>query len=56
MITIFKNIKETSTPFYRSLDFVLERIKTGKNKDLIEGIRKETDKTERNNLKKNLRL
>jgi hypothetical protein len=54
MITIFKNIKETSTPFYRSLDFVLERIKTGKNKDLIEGIRKETDKTERNNLKKNL--
>ena len=54
MITIFKNIKETSTPFYRSLEFVLERIKTGKNKDLIEGIRKETDKTERNNLKKNL--
>ena len=54
MITIFKNIKETSTPFYRSLEFVLERIKTGKNKDLIKSIRKETDKTERNNLKKNL--
>ena len=26
-ITIFKNIKETTTPFYRDINVVLERIK-----------------------------
>ena len=54
MITIFKNIKETSTPFHRSVDFVLDRIKEGKHKELIRSIRKETDKSKRNTLKKNL--
>ena len=54
MITIFKNIKETSTPFHRSVDFVLNRIKEGKHKELIKSIRKETDKSKRNILKKNL--
>lgn len=54
MITIFKNIKETSTPFHRSVDFVLNRIHEGKHKDLIDSIRKESDKTKRNELKKNL--
>ncbi len=54
MITIFKNIKETSTPFHRSVEFVLDRIKEGKHKELIRSIRKETDKSQRNILKKNL--
>lgn len=54
MITIFKNIKETSTPFHRPVDFVLDRIKEGKHKELIRSIRKETDKSKRNILKKNL--
>ena len=54
MITIFRNIKETSAPFFRDIDFVFDRIRTGKYKDLIEKIRKEDDKTKRNDLKKNL--
>lgn len=36
MITIFRNIKETSAPFFRDIDFVFDRIRTGKYKDLIE--------------------
>lgn len=54
MITIFRNIKETSAPFFRDIDFVFDRIRTGKYKDLIEKIREEDDKTKRNDLKKNL--
>ena len=54
MVTIFKNIKETSTPFYRSVDFVLDRIRNGVHKELIASIRAENDKTKRNDLKKGL--
>lgn len=54
MITIFRNIKETSTPFFRDVSFVFDRIKTGKYRDLIEQIRFEEDKTRRGELKKNL--
>lgn len=39
MITIFKNIKEVNTPFYRTIDFVLKRIKEGNSKELINKIR-----------------
>jgi|14_taG_2_1085336.scaffolds.fasta_scaffold00111_12 hypothetical protein len=53
-ITIFRNIKETDTPFYVNVDKILDRIKEGKSKDLVKSIRKETDKTKRNELKKNL--
>ena len=34
-ITIFKNIKETQTPFYRKITDILERIKGGASKDLV---------------------
>lgn len=54
MITIFKNIKETSTPFFKNIDTILTRIKEGKSKELVELIRKEKDKTERNALKQQL--
>lgn len=54
MITIFRNIKETSTPFFKDIEFVLERIKNGKYIDLIKSIREEENKTARNELKKNL--
>lgn len=54
MITIFKNIRETSTPFFKDVDFVLQRIKNEKYLDLIKSIRAEDDKTARNNLKKGL--
>lgn len=53
-ITIFKNIKDTSTPFYRPLSFILQRIEAGKSKELIQKIRKEKDKTKRNLLKQEL--
>ena len=53
-ITIFQTIKDTSTPFFRNVEVVLERIKEGKSKDLVDGIRKEKDKEKRNELKKQL--
>lgn len=53
-VTIFKNIKETETPFYRDVNVVLDRIKEGATKELIKRIRTENDKTERNELKKKL--
>ena len=54
MITIFKNIRETSTPFFRDVSFVLDRIASEKYGSLIKEIRNEKDKTARNELKKNL--
>ena len=53
-ITIFKNIRETSTPFYRNIDVVLNRIKEGASKELVKKIRQEKDKTHRNEIKKDL--
>jgi len=38
--TIFRNIKETDTPFYVNIDKILDRIKEGKSKDLVKSIRK----------------
>tara|TARA_R100000781_G_scaffold114010_1_gene83805 strand:+ start:1219 stop:3639 length:2421 start_codon:yes stop_codon:yes gene_type:complete len=54
VITIFKDIKETETPFYRDVNIILERIKTGASKDLIKQIRLEKDKTTQNTLKQSL--
>jgi len=51
-ITIFKNIKETEAPFHRQVGVVLDRIKDGATKELVKSIRKEKNKTERNELKK----
>ena len=53
-ITIFKDIKETSQPFYRTIDVVLERIKQGSSRELVKQIRGEKDKTKRNALKQSL--
>ena len=53
-ITIFKNIKETDTPFYRDVTVALDRIKDGSTKDIIKRIRQCKDKGERNELKKQL--
>ena len=54
MITIFQDIKQTSTPFFKTVNVVLDRIKSGKSKELIVQIRKEKDKTTRNLLKQQL--
>ena len=53
-ITIFKNIKNTSQPFYREVEVVLKRIKEGASKDLVKRIREEQDKTKRNEIKQSL--
>ena len=53
-ITIFKNIKETDTPFHRPVGHILKRIKNGATKELVKQIRFEKRKAERNELKKNL--
>jgi len=53
-ITIFKNIKDTSTPFHREVEAILLRIKNGKSKGLVKQIRAEKRKLERNELKKQL--
>lgn len=61
-ITIFRNIQETSTPFYRDIKVVLDRIRDGANpngvttptKEIIKKIRAEKRKGERNELKKQL--
>lgn len=53
-VTIFKNITATSAGFNRSVDFVLQRIKNGKSKELLSRIRLEQDKEVRNKLKMGL--
>jgi len=53
-VTIFKNIKETDTPFYRPVEAILQRIQEGASKDLIKKIRSESNKSARNELKKEL--
>jgi len=54
MVTIFRNIKTTETPFFKDITYILGRIKSGTSKNLIKSIRSEKDKTEKNELKKEL--
>ena len=53
-ITIFKDIKDTSQPFFRDVAIILERIKDGASKDIVKAIRSEKDKAKRNELKQKL--
>lgn len=53
-VTIFQNIKDTSAPFHRDVLSILQRVKDGSSKDLVKKIRSEKNKTERNELKKQL--
>lgn len=53
-VTIFQSIKETSTPFHRDVVVVLQRIKDGSSKDLVKRIRQEKNKSDRNEMKKQL--
>jgi hypothetical protein len=54
IVTIFKNIKEIDTPFHITVDEALSRIRNGKSKDLVQNIRSEKDKEQRNALKRRL--
>ena len=53
-ITIFKDIKETSQPFYRHVDIIIKRIREGASKDLVKKIRSEKNKENRNIFKQKL--
>ena len=53
-ITLFKNIKETNTPYHLNIDDVLLRIKNGDSKEKVSSIRNEKEKQKRQELKKNL--
>ena len=37
-VTIFRNIKDTSTPFFRDVESILVRIKEGTSKEIIKQI------------------
>ena len=54
VVTIFKNIRETETPFFKDVTYILQRIKDGKSKELVKNIRGEKNKNIRNELKKEL--
>lgn len=53
-VTIFQSIKDTTAPFYRDVRVILDRIKDGKSKEVINAIRNEKNKDERNKLKQKL--
>ncbi|HEX4888558.1 MAG TPA: BT4734/BF3469 family protein [Luteibaculaceae bacterium] len=53
-VTVFRSIRDVATPFFKPVDFVFDRIKTGASKDLVNQIRSESDKAKRNELKKQL--
>ena len=54
MITYFKSVNDTGTPFYVDIGKAIERIRSGTSKTTVEKIRLESDKTERNLIKKKL--
>jgi hypothetical protein len=53
-ITIFKDIKDTSQPFYRDVSIIIERIQEGSSQEIVRSIRLEKDKEKRNQLKQSL--
>jgi len=53
-VTIFKDIKDTSQPFYRDVQKIIERIRDGASKDIVKEIRDESDKQKRNDIKQQL--
>jgi hypothetical protein len=54
MVTVFKDFNDTTNPKFYHIDKVLDRIKQGSVKELVEKIRLCTDKKQANSLKKKL--
>jgi hypothetical protein len=54
MVTIFKNLSQTNTPFYRDISIILDRIKNGTSKEIVLKVRTAKDETEANQIKKTL--
>lgn len=52
LVTIFKNLSQTNTPFFKDILFILDRIKQGKSKDIVDKVRKQTNKEKANEYKK----
>lgn len=53
-VSLFKKLKDPTNPYFVSLDFVLHRIRTGHQKELVEKIRTYKEKSDRNDLKATL--
>lgn len=53
-VSIFKDIRATSAPYYRDVKYALDRIKNGSSRELVDQIRFEVDKDKQNLLKQNL--
>lgn len=54
IVTIFKDIKETSTPFYREIEVVFERIRIGNSLNTLKEIREEKDEAKKRLIKNTL--
>lgn len=54
IVTVYKNALDIKNPHYVEVDFILERIKSGKIKKKIDALRAETDEKKRKELKKML--
>jgi hypothetical protein len=54
LISIFKNVRDVSNPFNMPISYALNRIKDGNSKEIVEQIRSLKDKTQLNELKKQL--
>jgi len=53
-VTLYENLNKVTNPFHVSFEYVLERIKNGKTRELVERVRSAGTKEERDALKKNL--
>ena len=47
---LFKDIKDTSQPFYRDVKSIIDRIRDGASKEIVKDIREESNKEKRNEL------
>ena len=54
LVTIFKNATDTKNPYHVKIETIIDRIKKGTSKKLLDKIRIEKDKKERDKLKKGL--
>ena len=52
MITYFKSINDTSSPYHVDVTVAISRIRDGKSMHLVTDVRSETDKNKRNEKKK----
>ena len=54
MVTIFESIHKTDRPFHITIDTALERVRSGKSREICEEVRRTQTKAERNVIKKKL--